>query len=430
MLHIIGLICSCSVTDFVFFRIMDAIYERKYPEKKGVYILSFFGCFLLHMMISYLNIPALNLGYSMAALGFISFILYKPCGKNIFMNSAMVIIYMAIVDVCVTIAFSFFVNGSTYAVLMHPKSYLLSSVGNAIVVICTNSLFIQILQHCQVSGISKILHLYMMFLMIFEFGIILLFLKIDTNPNSNIALLLLCIGFVILDAGILYLYKKISEKAKYEQRSVLIEQQLEMTAKYYEDLQENYEKTQKALHDMKKHIQTINELEQVDKKTQNEYAEEFINSIENIRPQFVCSDRILCSIIWNKIESCERYGIKFDISMQDIIFDFMNKPEVTALFANLLDNGIEACLASDKEKKEIFLRIHSFKDYIVIKMKNTVGTRPKLKNKKLVSTKLGHLGLGISIMEEIAEKYWGNINYEYSEEYFETKIILLAGNKE
>lgn len=33
-------------------------------------------------------------------------------------------------------------------------------------------------------------------------------------------------------------------------------------------------------------------------------------------------------------------------------------------------------------------------------------------------------------MEEIAEKYWGNINYEYSEEYFETKIILLAGNKE
>lgn len=430
MLHIIGLICSCSVTDFVFFRIMDAIYERKYIEKKGIYILAFFGCFLLHMMISHLNIPALNLGYSMIALGLISFILYKPCGKNIFMNSAMVIIYLAIVDTCVTTVFSIFVNSSTYAVLMQPKSYLLSSVGNAIVVICTNSLFIQILQHCQISRISKILHLYMIFLMIFEFGIILLFLKIDANLNSNIALLHVCIGFIILDAGILYLYKKISEQVKYEQRSVLIEQQFEMTTKYYEDLQENYEKTQKALHDMKKHIQTINELEQIDKKTQNEYTEEFINSIESIRPQFVCSDRIVCSIIWSKIESCERYGIEFDISMQDILFDFMNKPEVTALFANLLDNGIEACLASDEEKKEIFLRIHSFKDYIVIKMKNTIGTRPKLKNKKLVSTKFGHLGLGTSIMEEIAEKYCGNINYEYSEEYFETKIILLAGNKE
>ena len=178
---------------------------------------------------------------------------------------------------------------------------------------------------------------------------------------------------------------------------------------------------------MKKHIQTINGLEQLDKKTQSEYTDEFVNSIENIRPQFVCSDRVVCAIIWNKIEMCERHGIEFDISMQDVLFDFMNKPEVTALFANLLDNGIEACLASDKEKKEIFLRIHSFKDYVVIKMKNTIGTCPKMKNKKFVSTKLGHLGLGTSIMEEIAEKYYGNVNYDYSEEYFETKIILSSG---
>lgn len=127
---------------------------------------------------------------------------------------------------------------------------------------------------------------------------------------------------------------------------------------------------------------------------------------------------------------CKRNGIDFNVSMQDILFDFMNKTEVTALFANLIDNGIEACLASDREKKAIFLRIHSFKEYVVIKMKNTIGTPPQMKNNRFISTKLGHLGLGMSIMEEIAEKYCGNINCDYSEEYFETKIILLDGNKE
>ena len=126
---------------------------------------------------------------------------------------------------------------------------------------------------------------------------------------------------------------------------------------------------------------------------------------------------------------CERNNIEFEISMQDVLFDFMSKPEVTALFANLLDNGIEACIAADKQEKEIFLRIHSFKDYVIIKMKNTMGTPPKLKNRKFVSTKLGHLGLGTSIMEEIAEKYYGNVNYDYSEEYFETKIILSSGSR-
>ena len=100
----------------------------------------------------------------------------------------------------------------------------------------------------------------MIFLMVFEFGVFLIFLKCEKNTNINADLLLLCIGFIILDVGILYLYKKISAQAKYEQKSVLIEQQFEMTAKYYEDLQENYEKTQKTLHDMKKHIQTIQEL--------------------------------------------------------------------------------------------------------------------------------------------------------------------------
>ena len=270
----------------------------------------------------------------------------------------------------------------------------------------------------------------MIFLMVFEFGIFLMFLKNEPHAGSNWELLLLCIGFLVLDAGILYLYRKISEQAKNEKKSLLIEQQQEMTAKYYEDLQENYEKTQKILHDMKKHLQTINELKQLDEETQKEYREEFLKSIEDIRLQFVCSDRILCAIIWNKMQMCERNGIDFDVNMQDILFDFMNKTEVTALFANLLDNGIEACLASKREKKEIFLRIHGFKEYVVIKMKNTIGTPPQMKNNSFISTKLGHLGLGMSIMEEIAEKYCGNINYDYSEKYFETKIILLAGNKE
>lgn len=430
MLHFIGLICSCAVTDFVFFRIMDALYERKFPDRKIIYVLILLVCIPIHVVIAWLCIPILNLGYSMVILCGLSFALYKPCGKNIFVNSAVVIIYLAMIDISVTAVFSFFVNTSTFTALMQPKFYLMSSVGNAIVVICTNSLLIQILQHYQISRISKALHVYMIFLMIFEFGIFLVFLKNQPYAGSNWELLLLCIGFLVLDAGILYLYRKISEQAKYEKRSLLIEQQQEMTAKYYEDLQENYEKTQKILHDMKKHLQTINELKHLDEKTQRDYQEELLKSIEDIRLQFVCNDRILCAIIWNKIQMCERYGIDFDVSMQDILFDFMNKTDVTALFANLLDNGIEACLASDRQKKEIFLRIHSFKEYVVIKMKNTLGKSPQMKSNRFISTKLGHLGLGMSIMEEIAEKYCGNINCDYSEEYFETKIILLAGNKE
>lgn len=42
----------------------------------------------------------------------------------------------------------------------------------------------------------------------------------------------------------------------------------------------------------------------------------------------------------------------------------------------------------------------------------------------------GHFGLGMTILESLVSKYGGNLVYEYSDTYFETKVILLAKNKE
>nr|WP_243880105.1 MULTISPECIES: GHKL domain-containing protein [Lachnospiraceae] len=106
----------------------------------------------------------------------------------------------------------------------------------------------------------------------------------------------------------------------------------------------------------------------------------------------------------------------------------MDKTDITALFANLLDNAVEACEESSIQCKKIILRIHRFKEYIVIKVCNTIGTKPKIKEGKLVSTKNGHLGMGMMILENLANKYCGNMDYEYSDTYFETNLILSVYN--
>lgn len=140
------------------------------------------------------------------------------------------------------------------------------------------------------------------------------------------------------------------------------------------------------------------------------------------------SDKIVCAIIWNKMQICEQRRIEFEVNMQDITFDFMDKTDITALFANLLDNAVEACEESSIQCKKIILRIHRFKEYIVIKVCNTIGTKPKIKEGKLVSTKNGHLGMGMMILENLANKYCGNMDYEYSDTYFETNLILSVYN--
>lgn len=405
---------------------MGTLYEKKYVGNKLIYVLAFFIYVLLSIAVVWIKIPILNLIYSSFALCGLSKGLFKVYGKSVFINSGIVIIYLAIADMLATTTLSTFLNIKIIETLQSPKYYLFSSIGNAITILCTYRLIIQILQHCQISKVSKILNAYMIFLMLFEFWILSYCIRLDVA--HDMPLLFMSLGFIVLDAGILYLYRTISVNAFFEKRAELIENQLEMTVKYYEDFQENYERTEKILHDTEKHLEVLEELRKSDSLLEKAYKNEVMQSLNSIQQQFQCEDKIVSAIIWNKIQTCKQQGFDFEINLPDISFEFMSKMERTALFANLLDNAIEACKSSNAEKKIITLRIHCFKGYVVIKLQNTIGTLPKFKDGKLISTKAGHLGIGMSILENLADKYYGSINCEYTEELFETNIILFADN--
>lgn len=425
MLRLIGIICSCIVTGHSFFETMETLYEKKYVNARNIYLGAYILYIILSTGIAWLEIPILNVAASMFALCVLSKVLYKAQRKNILINSGFMIIYLAIVDIVVTVTLSAFLQSSTYSILINSKYFFLSGIGNSIIILCTYKLVIQILQRCQINVTSKLLHFYMIFLMFFEFGILCYFIKHEIEKENNILLLLISLGLVILDAGIIYLYKILSREADLKKRTELVEKQLEMTKKYYEGLQENYEQMQQIMHDSKKHIQVLCELNDIDK---IKYGKELITSIAEIQPRFQCSDKIVCAIIWNKMQICEQKGIEFEVNMQDVSFGFMDKIEITALFANLLDNAVEACESSSNSKRRIELRVHSFKEYIVIKLRNTMGVLPKIKEGRLVSNKSGHAGLGMTILENLANKYYGNVDYEYSDQYFESKVILSVHN--
>lgn len=424
MIYLIGIISSCFVTGYVFFDVMGALYEKKYANNRVLYLGMFILYAVLSIAISYSKIPVLNVLYSMTALCGLSYLLYDTHGKNVIINSAIVIIYLAIIDMMITTVFSAFTAESAYIALQHPEFFLVSGIGNALAMLCTMRLLVHLILRCQISKVSKALHIYMIFLLIFEIGILSYFLRNSSDAAHNMPLLLMSIGFIIVDGGVLYLFKVFSRNATLEKQTELAGQQREMIVKYYEGLQEEYEQTQKFLHDVKRHIRVLCDLDQTEESLRSEYSKELLESVENVHRQFLCSDKIISMIIDDKIRTCQSEGIAFDINMQDIEFDFMEKIEVTSLFANLLDNAIEACLRSRKDKNEIELRIHRFKDYIVIKTRNTVGDIPNIKDGGLVSTKKGHQGMGMLILKNIADKYCGNLAYDFSEEYFETKIIL------
>lgn len=428
MIYILGLIVSCIITGYVYLKILDELYERKYVEKKWIYYLSVIIHILFNVVEALAANPMLNISYSLMALCAGSAFLYTTEKKDVLVNSVIIIIYVAIMDLVVTTIFSTLTQDNTYIALSDPRFFLVSGIANALAILCTWHVFSQILKKCKISNVSIALNIYMVFLLVFEFSLLLYLLQKGTDVEHNGIILVIGIGFVVVDAGVMHLFEKVSYNFELEKKTELLEQQRELFARYYESLQERFQDSQKLLHDMKRHLQVISSMGETEKTMREEYANKLLEEIEDIQRQFHCSDRIVCSILWDKIQICNHDNIELDINMQDIRFDFMEKTDVTVLFANLLDNAIDASKKC-KHDRRIFLRIHKFKDYVVIKMINTMAQTLEISDNKLISTKREHTGLGISILTDLVNKYCGNMNYSYTDKEFETKIILSTNNR-
>lgn len=429
MIFLGGLLVSCLATGYVFLRVLDDLYDRKYPQKKSVYIIFLLFHTIANMLIVVIACPILNIVYSFLIFFFQATLLYDAKKKTIFINSSMVIAYLAIIDLVATSAFSIIVNQTTIFVLENDLFFAISGIVNVLAILCTYNLFCERIKRCKVNYVSGYLHIYMIFLLILEMVILSYCLSRIENTKNNISLLGFGIGFVIVDIGFLHLIELISKNFELKQKAELLEQQKYLILKYYDEFQSQYEEAQKILHDVKKHIQVIEHLDFSQKTQKREYINELMQTINSSQRHFSCSDKIVCVILWEKIQICKSNNIKIDISMQDILFDFMDKIDVTSLFYNLLDNAIEACLECKRENPEMNLRIHRFKDYVVIKMCNTMKTLPEEKGGNLVSTKKSHMGLGISILMDLSNKYCGSFNYNYQNSIFETKIILSISNR-
>lgn len=429
MIYTLGLTFSCLITGYVYLEILDELYERRYDEKKWLYCVALLLHTVLNAAEAQVGYPILNICYSLLVLCLGSVLLYHTDKRDVIVNSVMIVIYVAVIDLLVTTIFSTLTQSSAYIGLQEPRFFFISGVANALAILCTCHFFSQILKRCKISNVSLFLHGYMIFLLLFEFSLLLYLLQKETDIDNNDIILVFCIGFVAVDAGVLHLFEKVSRNFELEKETQFLVLQRELLVKYYKGLQERFNDSQKLLHDMKKHLQVLSTMDENEKSMQQEYASELLEEIEDIQKQFQCSDRIVCAVLWDKIQICNHDNIELDINMQDIIFDFMEKIDVTILFANLLDNAIDACKNCKKDTRRIFLRIHKFKDYVVIKMTNTMNQPPQKIDNKLVSTKKGHMGLGMSILTDLANKYCGNINYSYTDIEFETKIILSTNSK-
>lgn len=132
--------------------------------------------------------------------------------------------------------------------------------------------------------------------------------------------------------------------------------------------------------------------------------------------KFYSDNRMLNMILNDKLKKLEPG--QAECNMGGISLDFLADMDVTTIFANLLDNAIEA--GENKKNFWIKIRGEQIQDFTVVKIWNPYSEvyAPGRSGKQ------GHEGIGLENVRHTVEKYHGALNIETKDGIFSVTAVF------
>lgn len=223
------------------------------------------------------------------------------------------------------------------------------------------------------------------------------------------------------------LFVKVIKDNKIKSQKELMKNKLDMQYEHYLSVQESHMKVRKLYHDINNHISTIDNLKNNSEEV-NEYISNLKGEIEEFKSIYNTGNMILDIIINEKSEICNKKGIKFICDINFSKVNFIKPMDVSSIFANILDNAIEACdkIHDDNINKYIRIKGTISKSYFVVKCENSKVNIIKANENRLLSDKMDKFmhGIGIQSIKSSLEKYEGEILFEDEKNKFTLNIYI------
>lgn len=204
---------------------------------------------------------------------------------------------------------------------------------------------------------------------------------------------------------------------------------LQLQKNYYEELERNQEQIRKFRHDMNNHLSVVGHL--LDEGNLLE-AREYFNGISGYMQasnRKFCQNSVVNAVINAKYQMMTKASIDvfFNIDMDKMMF--IDDVSLCTIFANTLDNAIEACRKiEDPSSRKVELRCrYTENGYFSFSLTNSKRNAIVEKKGRFLSDKEDKSvhGIGISSVKEIVDKYEGTLDISYDEEWF--KVVILIG---
>lgn len=213
-----------------------------------------------------------------------------------------------------------------------------------------------------------------------------------------------------------YFYRLVTKGYEAEKQYRLYRQREELVYEHYQKLEQNYQASRKIVHDMKNHMQAMMKLyEEGQTEEAHSYGLEVFHLLNQTGHMWYTENRMLNIILNEKLSEEEMKEVVLTLDIEEHSLDGIREIDLTTIFANLLDNAIEALGVQEEHDKFMKIYVGRVGDFLMIELSNSKGRRRKKKE--------NHQGLGLKNVKEAIDKYEGTCTIEENEKQY--RVILM-----
>lgn len=244
----------------------------------------------------------------------------------------------------------------------------------------------------------------------------------DDNINIGNTMVAMRIYSICFNVITIYLIHDLLVNQVLRTEQATMEEISRQRRRQYEISQELMEAVSIKNHDLKKQLGYL--------KQSKTGADDFVQELNEVTNRFDAvvhtQNGALSTILNEKSMQCSRYAIPITITANGNGMDFMRDIDIYTLFANLLDNSIEASLQLEEGKRGISLHVHCQQGMLTIRCENYFQGKISYQNQIPTTTKTDRLqhGFGTKSIRNIVESYDGSLLFDTHDQIFVVSILI------
>lgn len=416
---------SCFIVATILFQFMNDRYNKTFHNKQLYYfieIITIIGISIINLF----NFWILNLIVWFVAIIIISYVFYFDDSNNALRRIVECEVLLFCMGVCESLGVVF-VDWMLKLFQIDLKTSTMRScmeiTFSKVVVIFMYYMIFSRLMNKKKVAFTKVQWAINFIILIYSLINMLVIAEGALQGQANFILTVNMGCIVLADLYLLYFIKVANEKNYLEGEIEILEKQAHMQYEYYLVQEQKYNATVHILHDVDKHVKSIENL-CVNGKTGEaaEYVKDIRNMLEPLIPIKYTGNPILDILLTDKATISKEKKIKFDIKIDNIDMNFLEAIDATTIFGNLIDNAIEAVEKVNGDRY-IQVSIMPYQEMVLVRIKNT-SLPLKWKNGMPVSEKGKNHGIGLLNVKRSIEKYDGDISIQQKNGIVTVDLLL------